>query len=124
MATGAKAFSRSTQLKPLGVRHFKTTLLEVTDDWKIRVVSNLLDLFVDHKTKNSEHGGTAVVQFDGTLLELGLFIKVIPVDGKENELDAENTATSNNKPKPTIQSQCIRFGSHQRIRCRFPGHPS
>ena len=28
-----------------------------------------VDLFVNHKSKNSHHGGTSVVQFDGTLSE-------------------------------------------------------
>ena len=33
---------------------------------------------MNHKSKDSEHGGTAVVQFDGTLLKLGLFIEFVP----------------------------------------------
>ena len=50
----------------------------MSDDWKVGIISQRNDEFVDHKSKDSEHGGTAVVQFDGTLLKLGLFIKVIP----------------------------------------------
>ena len=53
-------------------------LLKVSDDWKIGVVSEGDDKFVNHKSKDTHHGGTSVVQFDGTLLKLGLFIKVIP----------------------------------------------
>ena len=33
---------------------------------------------MDHESDDSEHGGTSVVQLDGTLLKLGLFIKVFP----------------------------------------------
>jgi len=36
------------------------------------------ELFVDHESENSEHGGTSVVQFDGTLGQLGLLVKVVP----------------------------------------------
>ena len=53
-------------------------LLKVADDWKIGIVTKGLDLLVDHKSENSKHGGTAVVKLDGTLLKLGLLIKVIP----------------------------------------------
>merc|ERR1719203_1422753 len=37
-----------------------------------------IDLFVHHKSENSHHGGTSVVQFDGTLSELGLFAEGVP----------------------------------------------
>ena len=35
-------------------------------------------MLVDHKSKNSHHGGTSVVELDGTLGKLGLFIKGVP----------------------------------------------
>ena len=53
---------------------------EVSNDGKIRVVTEGDDLLVDHKAKDTHHGGTAVVELDGTLGELGLFIKVIPAE--------------------------------------------
>jgi hypothetical protein len=50
----------------------------VSDDWKFRIVSKGNDTYVNRKSKNSHHGGTSVVQFNGTLLKRGLFIKVGP----------------------------------------------
>jgi hypothetical protein len=63
----------------------------VSDDWKIGIISKRNDAFVNHKSKNSHHGGTSVVQFNGTLRELGLFIKVIPseVDVTVTEVTGE-----------------------------------
>ena len=40
--------------------------------------SEVSELFVDHKSEDSHHGGTAVVKLDGTLLELGLLIEGVP----------------------------------------------
>ena len=56
------------------------SLGQVADDGKIGVVSEGDDLLVDHKSEDAEHGGAAVVELDGTLLELGLLIKVIPAE--------------------------------------------
>ena len=53
-------------------------LCKVSDDRKISIVSKRNDLFVDHKSKDSHHGGTSVVKFDGTLGELLFLIKIIP----------------------------------------------
>jgi hypothetical protein len=66
----------------------------VSDEGKIRVVSELLDLFVDHKTNNSELGGTAVVQLDRALGKLGLFIEFVPsvVDPSVTEVTNEFVA--------------------------------
>ncbi len=50
----------------------------MSNDGKIGIISERDDLLVDHESEDSHHGGTAIVQFNGTLLELGLFIKVIP----------------------------------------------
>ena len=51
---------------------------------KIRC-SNLLSrdegdskLLVNHKSKDSHHGGTSLVKFDGTLFELGLGRELVP----------------------------------------------
>jgi hypothetical protein len=49
------------------------------------------ELFVDHKGKDSHLGGTALVELDGTLLELGLLIEGVPsvVDGSVTEVSGE-----------------------------------
>mmetsp|Transcript_35128 Transcript_35128/g.73166 ORF Transcript_35128/g.73166 Transcript_35128/m.73166 type:complete len:205 (+) Transcript_35128:216-830(+) len=39
---------------------------------------DIAKFFMDHKSQDSHHGGTSLVQFDGTLLDLGFFIKGIP----------------------------------------------
>ena len=62
----------------------------MSDDGKIGVVSKGLDLLVDHESKDSQHGGTAVVELDGTLLELGLFVEGVPA-----EVDVSVTEVSN-----------------------------
>ena len=55
-------------------------LNEVSYDGKIRVISEGHNLLVDHQSKDTHHGGTAVVELDGTLLELGLLVEVIPAE--------------------------------------------
>jgi len=65
-------------------------LLKVSDDGKIGIISKRLDLLVDHKSEDTEHGSTAVVQLNSTLLKLGLFIKVIPA-----EVDVSVTEVTN-----------------------------
>mmetsp|Transcript_9890 Transcript_9890/g.21286 ORF Transcript_9890/g.21286 Transcript_9890/m.21286 type:complete len:215 (+) Transcript_9890:269-913(+) len=40
--------------------------------------SQVSELFVDHKTEDSHHGGTSVVELDGTLLHLLFLIEIIP----------------------------------------------
>mmetsp|Transcript_12327 Transcript_12327/g.8634 ORF Transcript_12327/g.8634 Transcript_12327/m.8634 type:complete len:238 (-) Transcript_12327:39-752(-) len=53
-------------------------LYKVSNDWKIRIVSKRNNLFVNHKSEDSHHSSTSVVELDSTLLKLGLLIKVIP----------------------------------------------
>lgn len=65
-------------------------LLEVTNDWEVGIITKRDDLLMDHKSKNSHHGGTAVVKLDGALGKLGLFIKVIP-----SEVNVAVTEVSN-----------------------------
>mmetsp|Transcript_23153 Transcript_23153/g.53162 ORF Transcript_23153/g.53162 Transcript_23153/m.53162 type:complete len:285 (+) Transcript_23153:90-944(+) len=65
-----------SNMSPLQV----SDLGEVSNDGKIRVVTERDNLLVDHKSKDTEHGGTAVVELDGTLLELGLLVKLIPAE--------------------------------------------
>merc|ERR1719416_380479 len=88
-----KPFRRWTTLskdcptpKGLKVNH----LYKVSNDGKLGVVSEGDDLLVDHKSKDTQHGGTAVVELDGTLGELGLLIKVIP-----SEVDVSVTEVTN-----------------------------
>ena len=50
----------------------------MSNDWKIGIVTKGNNLLVDHKSKDTEHSSTSVVQLNGTLGKLGLFIKVIP----------------------------------------------
>jgi len=52
------------------------------------------ELFMDHQTEDAHHGGTAVVQFDGTLLQLGLLVELVPtvVDGTGPEVSGELTS--------------------------------
>mmetsp|Transcript_8647 Transcript_8647/g.17722 ORF Transcript_8647/g.17722 Transcript_8647/m.17722 type:complete len:127 (+) Transcript_8647:649-1029(+) len=64
---------------------------EDTDDW----VS--VNLFVHHEAKDTHHGGTSVVQFNGTLSKLGLGAKIIPAEVNEpvTEITREFTCASN-----------------------------
>ena len=70
----------------------------MSNDGKIRVVSERDDLLVHHKSEDSELGGTSVVELDGTLLELGLFIKAVPskVNVSVAEVTNEFVASSGN----------------------------
>ena len=52
----------------------------MSNDGKLGVVSEGDDLLVDHQAEDAEHGGTAVVELDRALGELGLLIKVIPAE--------------------------------------------
>jgi hypothetical protein len=70
--------------------HAASNLLKVSDDGELRVISEGDDLLVDHESKDSQHGGTAVVELDGTLLELGLFVEGVPA-----EVDVSVTEVSN-----------------------------
>ena len=51
------------------------------------------ELLVNHKSKDSHHGGTSLVKLDGTLLKLGLLIERVPseVDGSVTEISRELT---------------------------------
>jgi len=53
-------------------------LSKVSDERKIGIVTDLDHFFVSHQTKDSQHGSTSVVEFDGTLGEFFFFIKFIP----------------------------------------------
>merc|ERR1719223_1350887 len=68
--------------------------LQVANKGKIRVVAKGNNLLVDHKSEDSEHGSTAVVELDGTLLELGLLIKVIPAEVNVSVTEVTNVLVS------------------------------
>ena len=55
----------------------------MSNDGEVGVISKGLDLLVDHKSEDAHHGGTAVVELDGALGELGLLVEGVPaeVDG-------------------------------------------
>jgi hypothetical protein len=71
-----------------------SNLLKVSNDGKIGIISKRLDLLMDHKSEDSEHGSTAVVQLNGTLLKLGLFIKVIPAEVNVSVTEVTNVLVS------------------------------
>eukprot|EP00804_Cyclotella_cryptica_P006219 CCRYP_015277-RA/>CCRYP_015277-RA protein AED:0.47 eAED:0.45 QI:0/-1/0/1/-1/1/1/0/229 len=54
------------------------------------------ELLVNHKSKNSHHSSTSVVQFDGTLLQLGLLREGVPSKVKSSvaEISREFTKAS------------------------------
>jgi hypothetical protein len=62
----------------LGVpRRKAANYLELANNWH-----GASELLVNHKTKDTHHGGTSIVQLNGTLGELGLFIKGVPAEVK------------------------------------------
>ncbi|KAL7498620.1 hypothetical protein ACHAWT_007794, partial [Skeletonema menzelii] len=69
-------------------------LLKVANDGKVGIISKRLDLLVDHKSEDSEHSSTAVVQLNGTLLKLGLFIEVIPAEVNVSVTEVSNVLVS------------------------------
>mmetsp|Transcript_13043 Transcript_13043/g.18682 ORF Transcript_13043/g.18682 Transcript_13043/m.18682 type:complete len:218 (+) Transcript_13043:132-785(+) len=52
------------------------------------------ELLVNHKSKNSHHSGTSVVQLNGTLGKLGLFIKGVPAEVKGAVTEVTNVFIS------------------------------
>ncbi len=72
-------------------------LHKVANDRKIRVISEGDDLLVDHKSEDSHHGGTSVVELDGTLGELGLLIKVIPAEVDVSVAEVTNVLVSSSR---------------------------
>jgi len=56
------------------------------------------ELFVDHESEGSHHGGTSVVEFNGTLGKLGLLVEVVPskVEGSVAEVTDELVSGSSN----------------------------
>jgi hypothetical protein len=75
-------------------KHELERLVEVADDWKIGVISKRDDFLMNHKSEDSHHGGTAVVQLNGTLLELGLLIELIPAEVNVSVTEVTNEFVS------------------------------
>merc|ERR1711966_133267 len=73
-------------------------LCQSSDDGKVGNSSGFVELFVDHKSQKTHLGGTAVVQFNGTLGKLGLLIKSVPseVKGSVTEVTDELVSGSLN----------------------------
>ena len=63
-----------------GIHH--TTLLKTRYLGRWEEVADVSELVVDHKSQKTHHGGTALVQLNGTLLKLGLFIEAVPAEVK------------------------------------------
>jgi hypothetical protein len=66
----------------------------VSDDGKFRVVSEGNNQLVDHKSEDSHLGGTSVVEFDGSLGKLGLFIKRVPSEVNVSVAEVTNELVS------------------------------
>ena len=68
-------------------------LLEGADEGEVGDHVDLVELLVDHEAKDAHHGGTAVVELDGALGELGLLIEGVPaeVEGSVAEVTGEVT---------------------------------
>jgi len=47
--------------------------LHLSDNW-----DGASELLVHHKSENTHHGGTSVVELNSTLLKLGLFVELVP----------------------------------------------
>jgi hypothetical protein len=63
----------------------KAAHLELTNNWH-----GSSELLMNHKSKDTHHGGTSVVQLNGTLGELGLFIKGVPAEVKGTVTEVTN----------------------------------
>jgi len=57
-------------------------LLKGANDGEVSDHADLVELLVDHEAEDAHHGGTAVVELDGALAELGLLIKGVPAEVK------------------------------------------
>ncbi|KAL7525781.1 hypothetical protein ACHAXR_001160, partial [Thalassiosira sp. AJA248-18] len=65
--------------------------LELSDNW-----DGASELLVNHKSKNTHHSGTALVELNSTLGKLGVLIEGVPseVDGSVTEVADEFTGLS------------------------------
>mmetsp|Transcript_13767 Transcript_13767/g.30769 ORF Transcript_13767/g.30769 Transcript_13767/m.30769 type:complete len:220 (+) Transcript_13767:231-890(+) len=52
------------------------------------------ELFVDHKSQGSHHGGTSVVELNGTLGKLGFLVKGVPSEVKGSVAEVTNELIS------------------------------
>mmetsp|Transcript_12001 Transcript_12001/g.15642 ORF Transcript_12001/g.15642 Transcript_12001/m.15642 type:complete len:224 (+) Transcript_12001:106-777(+) len=70
---------------------------KVSNDGEVRVVAKGNNLLMDHESKDTHHGGTAVVELNGTLGELGLLIKVIPSEVNVSVTEVTNVLVSSSR---------------------------
>jgi hypothetical protein len=70
----------------------------VANDRKFRIVTERDDLLVDHKSKDTHHGSTAVIELNGALLQLFFLAEVLPseVNVSVTEVTDELVASSLN----------------------------
>jgi len=69
----------------------------VTNDGKVRVIAKGNDLFMDHKSEDAHHGGTAVVELNGTLLKLGLLIERVPAEVNVSVTEVSNMLVASSR---------------------------
>ena len=86
--------------------------LQDADDGKLNldrfvVVSQLVDLLMDHKAKDAHLGSTAVVELDSTLHKLDTIIKDVPakVDESITEITRELGFASDYKRREKCKEQ-------------------
>ena len=90
ISVGDSTHSSSIEFRSQKCRNNSLVLHEQTNH---RVA---LDLLVHHEAKDAHHGGTAVVELNGTLAELGVLREGIPaeVEGAVAEISGELSLAS------------------------------
>ncbi|KAL7502341.1 hypothetical protein ACHAXN_000317 [Cyclotella atomus] len=84
------------------------------------------ELLVNHKSKDSHHGSTAVVQLDGTLGKLGLLIEGIPAEVKSsiteitNELSLSGDILHDGKLEEANEGQDLESSSNRNLEGASP----
>jgi len=71
------------------VSHARTTKCNFNlNKYEPKTVCRRQTFNLDHKSENSHHGGTSIVEFDGTLLQFGLFVKRVlsEIEGSVTEV--------------------------------------
>jgi len=66
----------------------------VSNDGKIGIISKGNNFLVNHKSKDSHHGGTAVVQLNSSLEGLGFLIKAVPSEINVSVTEVTNELVS------------------------------
>ena len=101
-------------------------LLKVSNDGEVGIVSEGDDLLVNHKSKDSHHGGTSIVQLNGTLGKLGLLIERVPSEVKgsvtevSNELTLSGDVLHNSKLKESNEGKDLEGSSNRNLEGASP----